>query len=64
VEVQEVRWEGSGTAPAAEYIFFYKKAEKNHESDMGFFVYKEIISAVKWVEFGSDRMLHVHNTKE
>jgi hypothetical protein len=25
VGVQEVRWEGSGTAPAGEYIFFYGK---------------------------------------
>jgi hypothetical protein len=23
--VQEVRWEGSGTEPAGEYIFFYGK---------------------------------------
>jgi exonuclease III len=27
VGVQEVRWEGSGTVPAGEFIFFYGKGE-------------------------------------
>jgi hypothetical protein len=31
VGVQEVRWEGSGTAPAGEYTFFYGKGNENHE---------------------------------
>jgi hypothetical protein len=30
VGVQEVRWEGSGTVPAREYIFFYGKGNENH----------------------------------
>jgi hypothetical protein len=29
--VQEVRWEGSGTEPAGEYIFLYRKRNENHE---------------------------------
>jgi hypothetical protein len=29
VGVQEVRWEGSGTAPAGEYTFFYGKGNEN-----------------------------------
>jgi hypothetical protein len=28
--VQEVRWGGSGFAPAGEYTFFYGKGNENH----------------------------------
>jgi exonuclease III len=41
VGVQEVRWEGSGNKPVGEYTFFYGNI---------------IISAVKTIEFVSDRM--------
>jgi hypothetical protein len=57
VGVQEVRWEGGGNEPVGEYTFFYGKSEnENHELGTGFFVHKRIISAVKMVEFVSDRM--------
>jgi hypothetical protein len=59
VGVQEVRWEGSGTAPAGEYTFYYRKWNENHELGTGFFVHKRIISAVKSVECVSDWMSYI-----
>jgi exonuclease III len=57
--VQEVRWENGGTEPVGEYTFFYGKRNENHELGTGFFVHKRIISAVKRVEFVSDRMSYI-----
>jgi hypothetical protein len=54
-----VRWDGSSTEPAGEYMFFYGKENENHELGTGFFVHKRIISAVKRVEFVSDRMSNI-----
>jgi hypothetical protein len=59
VGVQEVRWEGCGTEPAGEYTVFYGKMDENRELDTVFLVYKRIISAVKGVEFVSDRMSYI-----
>jgi hypothetical protein len=36
VGVQEVRWKGSGTAPAGEYTFFHGKGKENNELGAGF----------------------------
>jgi hypothetical protein len=43
VGVKEVRWEGGGTEPAGENIFFYGKENENHELDTGILVHKRII---------------------
>jgi hypothetical protein len=37
VGVQEVRWDGGGTEPAGEYIFFYGKGDEYYELVAGIF---------------------------
>jgi hypothetical protein len=59
VGVQEVRWDGGGTERAGKHKFFYGKGNENNELGRGFFVHKIIISAVKKVEFVSDRMSYI-----
>jgi hypothetical protein len=59
VGVQEVRWEEGGTKPSGKYTFFYGNGNEKHELGTGFLLHKEIISAVKWVEFVSNRVSHI-----
>jgi exonuclease III len=59
VGVQEVRWEKGGTERAEDYTFFYGQGNGNHQLGTGFFVQKRIVSAVRRVEFISERMSYV-----
>jgi hypothetical protein len=53
-----VRWEGGSTEPA-ENTFFYRKGNENHELDTVSFVHPRSISAVKRVEYVTDRMSYI-----
>jgi exonuclease III len=59
VRVQEVKWDRDGTKPADKYTFFCGKENENHELGTVFFAHKRIISAVKKVEYISDRMSYI-----
>jgi hypothetical protein len=59
VGVQEVRWEGDVTEPAGEYTFSMEMGIRIMSWVQVFFVNKRIISAVKRVEFVSDRMSYI-----
>jgi hypothetical protein len=58
VEVQKIRWEGEGYQ-IADYIFFLWKRNVNHHLGTGLFVHGVITSAVKTVDFISDRMSYI-----
>ena len=55
VGVQEVRWDKEGTVRAGDNNFIYGKGNENHQQGTGFFVHHRLVSAVKRIEFVSDR---------
>jgi hypothetical protein len=59
VGVEDVNGTEVATNQQASKIFFYRKGNDNHELGTGFFVHKGILSAVKTVEFVSDRMSYI-----
>ena len=59
VGVQEVRWDKGGTVRAGDYNFFYVKENEYHQLGKGYFVHQSVASAVKRVEFVSDRMSYI-----
>jgi len=59
VGVQEVRWDKGGMLRAGDYNFFYAKVNENHQLETGYFVHHRRVSAVKRVEFVSDRMPYI-----
>jgi exonuclease III len=59
VGVQEVRWEKGGTERAEDCTFIYGQGNGDHQLGTGFFVHKRILSAVRRVEFVSDRISYI-----
>ena len=57
--VQEVTRDKWGTVRAGDYNIFYGRENENHQLETGYFVQQILVSAVKRVEFVSDRMSYI-----
>jgi hypothetical protein len=56
VVVKEVVWVEGGGQPAENYIVLYGNVNANHHLEIGFFVYKGIISEGRRLDFVNDRL--------
>jgi hypothetical protein len=56
IGAQKVRWVKGSTERAEEYTFSYGEENEVHQLGTGFLNIKRIISAVRTVEFVSDRL--------
>ena len=59
MRVEEVRWDKGGMVRVGDYKFLYGKENENHQLGTGIFVHHRIVSAVKRVQFVSDRVSHI-----
>jgi hypothetical protein len=56
VGILEVSWGKGGNVRAGDCIFFHGKGNENRQLESGFFVHYKIVSAVKRIQFVSERM--------
>jgi hypothetical protein len=54
-----VRWKKGGIELAEDYTYFYGEGNGDHQIGTDFFLHWRVISAVRSVEFISDRMSYV-----
>jgi hypothetical protein len=59
VGVQEIRWEKGGTERTEDYTFVYGLRNGDDKLGTGYFIHKRVISAVRRVEFISNRMPYI-----
>ena len=56
---REVRWAKGDPVRAEDDAFVYGKGNEIHRLGTGFYVHQRMVSAVKRVEFASDRKSHI-----